>query len=161
MMASHHHSHIKKNSRTQVRSPSTSAQAMTLGRKGHNACRGGIQPNKKTSKKQSNESVKSPKRKGVGLSFTPCLVVNPFSSSSSSSSSSPMPIRQRDKGSKGSSPRRPGPSSPGTDTPNLKVYDPTSDLKFAWGDFKKLKSLTSSQQLCPRQGIFPQDLSAV
>ena len=117
--------------------------------------------------KQSNESVKSPKGKGVGLNCSPHLVVSPFSSSSSSSSSSPMPIKQRSKGSKGSSPRRPGPSSPGTDTPSLKVYDPTSDLKFAWGDFQKLnksdlkstappkvRNLSSGVVCCLRYGMW-------
>ena len=119
--------------------PPASAQATPLGRKGHSTRRNGILPSRKTTKKQSNESVKSPKGKGVGLNCSPHLVVSPFSSSSSSSSPSSTPIGRRKKNrSKGSSPLRLSPPGLSVDTPNLKVYDPTTGLKFAWDDYKKL-----------------------
>ena len=34
-------------------------------------------------------------------------------------------------------PLRLGHSSPSADTSNIKVYYPTTDLKFAWDDYKK------------------------
>ena len=42
------------------------------------------------------------------------------------------------------------PPSPGTDTSNLKVYDPTSDLKFAWGDFKKINKSDPKSTALPK-----------
>ena len=115
-------------------SPPSSAQATPLGSKGHSTRKCGVQPNKKQ-QKTSNESKKNAKRKekrSKQLRSQQQAVNHSHSSSSSSPSSSITPKNQkRKKGPKDSSPPRLDPFSPGTNTPNLKVFDPISGLQFA------------------------------
>ena len=132
-------------------SPSSSAQATPLGSKGHSTWKCGVQPNKKK-QKTFNEPKKNAKGKRRGPNSSQQQAVNPSHSSSSSSPSSTTPKNQKKKkGSKGSSPPRLDPFSPGTNTSNLKVFDPTSGLQFAWNDFKRLSKSELKTTAPPKQ----------
>ena len=96
-----------------------------------------------------------PKEKRRGPNSSQQQAVNPSHSSSSSSPSSTTPKNQKKKkGSKGSSPPRLDPFSPGTNTSNLKVFDPTSGLQFAWNDFRKLSKDELKTIAPPKQRLF-------
>ena len=143
-------------------SPSSSAQATPLGSKGHSTWKCGVKPNKQQ-QKTSNEPKKNAKGKRRGPnSSQQQQAVNPSHSSSSSSPSSATPKNQKKKkGSKGSSPPRPDPFSPGTNTSSLKVFDPTSGLQFAWNYFRKLSKDEPKTAAPPKQIPSYQVLTAV
>ena len=132
-------------------SPPSSIQATPVSCKGHGTRRNGAPPAKK-SQKTSNVPKKNNRGKRRGLNSPQQQTASPSHSSSSSSPSSTTPKNQKKKkGSKGSSPPRLDPFSPGTNTSNLKVYDPTSGLQFAWNDFRKVSKDELKTTAPPKQ----------
>ena len=102
------------------------------------------EPNKKDTKGKRGGSNCSQQQQAVNPSHSP-------SSSSSSSPTTPKNQKKKKKGSKGNSPPRLDPFSPGANTSNLKVYDPISGLQFAWDDFWKLSKDELKTTAPPKQ----------
>ena len=132
-----HHSN-SKNNRAQTSHHTQVCTDNSLGSKSHSTWK--CEFNQTRSKRRHPMSPRRMlKEKRRGPNSSQQQAVNPSHSFSSSSPSSATPKNQKKKnGSKGSSPPRLDPFSPGTNTSNLKVFDPISGLQCAWNDFRKL-----------------------